>query len=233
MRGVLIASFASLALTVFDGSRALADNAIRIWKIGSPHRGDTPAASIPASLQDEASRLGFGLSVEAFPAKGFAAKFRQAVARNEAPDVLSFDNFGVMVGITTALEVFEGISTRELVQKDFIQVTGALDDLLGPERGWNFLVPFSANHITAKALALRSPGCPSRGGRPLQGELAKIVPRLATAYVEGNVFELRGSFDPGTGSTPTRTPQTADRSQGAETDEKHLVLACVVGHTLR
>jgi len=70
-------------------------------------------------------------------AKGFATAFREAVIRNDAPDVLSFDNFGVMVGITTPLGTFEGISDASSIQGDFIRVTGALDDLLGPERGWN------------------------------------------------------------------------------------------------
>jgi hypothetical protein len=195
MRGALVASFALLALVVCDQSQVVANDTIRIWKTGSPHRGDTPAATVPAALQEAASRLGITLVVEAFPARGFAAMFREAVARNAAPDVLSFDNFGVMTGITTPLGTFEGISHESTVQKDFVRVTGAFDDLLGPERGWNFLVPFSPNHKAAKALALRPPGCPPRRGRPLRVDLAEIVPRLATAYVEGNAFALQSSFD--------------------------------------
>jgi len=135
MRRALVRSFALLALIALDG-QALADT-VRIWKIGSPHRGDTPTPTIPVSLEEAARRPGASISVETFPAKGFATAFREAVIRNDAPDVLSFDNFGVMVGITTPLGTFEGISDASSIQGDFIRVTGALDDLLGPERGWN------------------------------------------------------------------------------------------------
>ena len=169
---------------------------VRIWKIGSPHRGDTPTPTIPVSLEEAARRLGASISVETFPAKGFATAFREAVIRNDAPDVLSFDNFGVMVGITTPLGTFEGISDASSIQGDFIRVTGALDDLLGPERGWNFLLPASANHDTARALALRPPACPPRRGRPPSADLVEAVPRVAAAYVEDNAEALQRWSDP-------------------------------------
>jgi hypothetical protein len=82
---------------------------VRIWKIGSPYRGNTPDTVVPFALNEESIRRGQGISIEAFPAKGFAATFREAVTRNEPPDILVFDNFGVMEGITTDLGTFEGI----------------------------------------------------------------------------------------------------------------------------
>jgi hypothetical protein len=195
MRVVLVVVLAFSAVILGTASQVSADDTIRIWKIGSPHRGDIPAALAPAELEREVVALGFSLVVQAFPAKGFAATFRDAVARNAAPDVLSFDNFGVMTGITTALGTFEGIGDQAAVQKAFVRVTGTFDDLLGPERGWNFLAPSSANHKIVKALALKEATCPTRSGRPFDGELSEIVPRLAAAFVEGNAFGLQGFVD--------------------------------------
>jgi hypothetical protein len=77
MRSVLVISFAALALVALNGSLALADT-VRIWKVGSPHRGDTPAPTIPASLKEAAEKLGVSLSIETFPAEGFAATVQPA-----------------------------------------------------------------------------------------------------------------------------------------------------------
>ena len=191
-----IAFLIAPAIIVCLASRTEAADSIRIWKIGSPHRGDTPTASPPAALKREAAALGFDVTVEAFPAMGFADIFHDAVARNAAPDVLSFDNFGVMTGITTPLGTFAGIGRQSEVQRDYVRVTSAFDELLGPERGWNYLVPSSQNHQAARTLALKAPRCPPREGRALRGELAGIVPRLAVAYLEGNALGLQNAFDP-------------------------------------
>jgi hypothetical protein len=215
-----------MALIALDGSPALADT-VRIWKIGSPYRGDTPTQTIPVSLEESARKLGAGVSVETFPAKGFATTFREAVLRNDAPDVLSFDNFGVMVGITTPLGTFEGISDASSIQRNFIRVTGALDDLLGPERGWNFLLPASANHDTARALALRLPRCPPRRGRPLSADLVEIVPRVAAAYVEGNAMALQLWSDPDrlvtTPSKPESTSVASTQSCGSFGNDRFVI----------
>ena len=94
--------------SIVAGAGAAGD-AIRIWKVGSPHRGEIPPTTLPPALAREATRRGFRLSIEAFPATGFATTFFDAVARGAAPDLLVFDNFGVMQGITTALGHFDGI----------------------------------------------------------------------------------------------------------------------------
>jgi hypothetical protein len=124
-----------IALTAaLSASYAQIDSAIRIWKVGSPHKGNTPRAEIPTKLREEWSGHGFRVDVEGFPAAGFAARFFQSVTRNAAPDVLVFDNFGVMDGITTQLGKFEGIGEEPIIRRDLIRVTGAFDALLGPEK---------------------------------------------------------------------------------------------------
>ena len=93
----------AFAVALSLGSSPATDDTIRIWRIGSPYNGETPRPTVPLSFMRESTRLGFRITVEAFPATGFAATFFDAVARNAAPDLLVFDNFGVMNGITTAL----------------------------------------------------------------------------------------------------------------------------------
>jgi hypothetical protein len=91
-------------------------------------------------LSREAAKRGFRLTVESFPAHGFAARFSEAVATSAAPDVIVFDNFGVIDGITTPLGTFEGIGRDPTIRTKLVRVTGALDELLPPQRGWD--LPF-------------------------------------------------------------------------------------------
>ena len=124
-RVAVMAGCLAFAVTLSLVSSAETGAAIRIWVVGSPHRGDTPRTPLAFRLREESTRLGYRLSVETFPAQGFAATFFEAVARNDAPDVLVFDNFGVMDGITTRLGRFEGLGREPTLRQHFIQVTGA------------------------------------------------------------------------------------------------------------
>ena len=190
-------TFASFAAGSSTAPSATTGEIIQVWKVGSPHTGKTPPATVPAVLRRESVSHGVRLSVRAFPAKGFAALFADAVTRGAAPDVVVFDNFGVMQGITTALGTFEGIGEDPAVRKHLIRVTGAFDALLGPERGWTYLFALSANHSAARRLALGPPSCGSGSvGAKFQGQLAEIVPKLATAYLEEDVVTLQAHSDP-------------------------------------
>jgi hypothetical protein len=194
-----IANAAGIAFAVALSlvSSATTDDTIRVWRVGSPHKGDTPRSTVPLSFLQESTKLGFRITVEAFPATGFAATFFDAVARNAAPDLLVFDNFGVMNGITTNLGHFEGIGQEPTFRHRFIKVTGVFDELLGPERGWTYLFTLSPNHAGARTLALKKPQCPNgSSGPPLQGDLADIVPKAATAYLEGDTIGLQAYSDP-------------------------------------
>jgi hypothetical protein len=61
------------ALTLALASTATADDTIRIWRVGSPHRGDRPGATVPPGLEKEWAALGFHVALETFLAAGFAA----------------------------------------------------------------------------------------------------------------------------------------------------------------
>ncbi len=167
---------------------------IRVWKVGSPHTGDTPGAGMPPALAREAGGRGWRFSIEAFPAQSFASRFLTALSNGSAPDLLVFDNFGIMDGITTDRETFPGIGENPAVRKQLIQVTGSFEELLGPARGWTFLVTSSANHAAARQLALRAPRC---GGAPsaqhVPADLA--VSDVAAAYLAGDTAVILNHAD--------------------------------------
>ncbi len=204
-----IAACATLAVAVGIASQARTADTIQVWRIGSPHNGDTPRAWVPSGLQQVSSKLGFRISVEVFPARGFAQTFLDAVRRNAAPDILVFDNYGVMQGIKTELGSFEGIGQEATSRRDLIQVTGAFDELLGPARGWTYLFSSSPNHEAARTLALRTPGCPGDSAAPnLQRELTDLVPKLARAYLEGDAISIQAYSDADRLETVRSKPDT-------------------------
>src|SRR5207248_8092576 len=116
---------------------------VRVWVVGSPYTDTTPERPAAVHLSAAAKRRGYDLSVETFPARGFATIFADAVARNAAPDVLVFDNFGVMDGIATDLGRFDGIASDPTLRPQFVKVTGVFDELLERARGWTYLFALS------------------------------------------------------------------------------------------
>src|SRR5262245_32549591 len=87
------------------------NNLIRIWTVGSPHPGAFPPAVVPADLQQRAESLGYTIEIQAFLANGFAAIFREALQSHNEPEILTFDNYGVITGIQTSLGSFEGVDS--------------------------------------------------------------------------------------------------------------------------
>jgi ABC-type glycerol-3-phosphate transport system substrate-binding protein len=94
-----------------------AEEAITLWKVGSPHTGNTPNTTVPLNLEQPAERMGIRITVQAFPAEGFAQKFFDAFKSGQAPDVLCFDNYGIIDGITTPRGTFEGIGSDENIRQ--------------------------------------------------------------------------------------------------------------------
>jgi hypothetical protein len=147
-------------------------------------------------LEKEWAALGFHVALETFRASGFAARFSEAVTRNAAPDVLVFDNFGIMNGITTGLGHFDGIGQDPTVRQHFTKVTGTFDALLGPTRGWTYLFALSPNHSAANTLALQAPRCPNgSAGRTGFMDIEQIVPTITTAYLEGDTIRVQAYSD--------------------------------------
>ena len=170
---------------------------IVVWKVGSPNTGEKPGTAIPSELRALAARSGLTLRIENFAAAGFAPTFREAVKRNRAPDLLAFYNFGVLTGVTTPLEQFEGIEPVPVEAADFIQIRETFDSLLAPARGWVLGYKKSRNHAAAKELALSPPECaPGDSWPSTEKELAGAVTNVATSYLQWNTNRLRGVADP-------------------------------------
>jgi hypothetical protein len=100
---------AALAV-VLSGTDTASRSTIRIWKVGSPHTGAVPDTQRPFALSWQSRERGAHLSVEAFPAQGFARVFADALSRNAAPDIIVVNNMGVIEGIT--LERFRVAAAR-------------------------------------------------------------------------------------------------------------------------
>ena len=179
---------------------------IKIWKVGSPHTGDTPSTEMPPALAREAGKRGWRLSIDAFPAQGFADRFLAAAADGSAPDLLVFDNFGVMEGITTRLGTFAGIGQDPFIRNQLVRVTSSFDELLGPARGWTFLFTASSNHADARALALSAPRCAgAASAESLPADLA--VHDVAAAYLTGDSGGVLLQADPERLSGLRRNPE--------------------------
>lgn len=129
-----------------SGTDAPTREALLVWKVGSPHRRDTPVPTAPPDIVESASTLGLSLDVRALPAREFARAFRAARLTNDEPDILVVDNMGLIWGITTPLGRFDGIGADAVVK-----VSETLKSFA--PSGWEFLVPASRRHAAARTLA--------------------------------------------------------------------------------
>ena len=135
---------------------------IRVWTVGSPHTNALPPAVVPAELQRKAQSLGYTIEVETFKAIGFADRFRQALQEHNEPEVLTFDNYGIVWGIKTPLGSFEGVGLDPRVASSLVLVHEALASL--QKRGWVMLLRSAVNYEAAKILSVQPPVCDPQAG---------------------------------------------------------------------
>jgi len=164
---------------------------VHVWKVGSPHRGDTPVPSIPPLLDAEAHRLGFALEMRVFPAKDFASTFFTARSTNDEPDILVIDNMGHIEGITTPLGSFHGIGPDPNVAAVLVRVSDSLKAF--QPTAWEYLIRTSKHYPEAKALAIRTIDCGSSGPEGIGSGLSKTAEQAVIAYFENapNTFRSR------------------------------------------
>lgn len=169
MRCIRITSsylLACLALILFLRAGPVApvsaanQNVIRVWTVGSPHTGALPRAVVPPELRQRAESLGYTIEVEAFRANGFAARFREALQTHNEPEILTFDNYGVIVGLQTQKGWVEGVDSDSRVAPTLALVHESLSSL--QQRGWVMLVRSAANYEAARALSMRPAECDSQ-----------------------------------------------------------------------
>ena len=160
---------------------------ISVWKVGSPHTGETPDTTVPLDLELSAEKIGRKVRIQAFPAKGFAQTFFSAFKNHQEPDILAIDNYGIINGITTPLGDFTGIGSSETIRQKLVVVTQSLRVLEGQAGGFEFLLSTSKNYDAAKLLSLRSPECNLSLRSPtLPHELHADAARIASAYLRGD-----------------------------------------------
>jgi hypothetical protein len=182
---------------------------IRVWRIGSPYQGDTPGTAVPSRVANALQNGNARLQVEVMPAADLAPRLSTAIDSGSPPDVLVIDNYGLIRGITTSLGTFVGIEQNARVRDQLVRVTGSLDGLLGPQRGWTFLLSRSTNHAGARRMALRTPDCGNTGPVAQTDELTETVPDIVRAYLRGNTNTLEGHSD---ADRVTVVNPTADRA---------------------
>lgn len=169
---------------------------IRVWRVGSPHRGDVPYGLVPEGLKEKAAKLNCQLVIRDMPARDLSGSFSNAVATNDEPDILVIDNMGLIVGITTQLGRFDGIGRDAKVQASLLNVSESLRSL-ETHPGWEYLIKTSQNYLKAKSLVMMEPECsPANGGkdRPWPGdtfsEISKTAETAASAYFNRDLATL-------------------------------------------
>lgn len=171
---------------------------LEVWKVGSPHQGDTPDPTLPPDLQADARKLGFELAARGFPAQGFAAEFFRAFEKNIEPDILVIDNYGILEGITTDRGNFVGITSSQRVKEALVFVDGSLSAFESSQGGWQLLLTTSRNHAAAKSLALRRPDCQAeqKETRDRRNDLANEIQRDVRKHiVDSAMFDTKPGSD--------------------------------------
>ena len=177
--GLLIVSLHGNLITQVEATTSPKSSGtlIRVWTIGSPHRGDLPPAVVPSDLRRRAEGLGYTIEVETFRAAGFAAKFRQALLEHNEPEILTFDNYGVVRGVQTQTGWIEGVASDPRVDPSFVLVHEALSPL--QQRGWVMLVRSAVNYEAARTLSMQPPVCESQYGPAVDSASMQPVLRQA------------------------------------------------------
>jgi hypothetical protein len=148
-------------LTVYSGEQTPDSKAtspepkgsIVLWRVGSPHDGDTPPELVPKRLEDLIWEQGYAVTVRSFAAKDFHKVLWRAAEKNEEPDILYSSDWGIMgrphdsYTMKTNHGNFTGIAARKNIRESLIHAQG----LRGS--GNYFLFKTSRNHAKARALA--------------------------------------------------------------------------------
>lgn len=187
--------------TPVKGAPQLNNKVIRVWVVGSPHTNILPAAVVPPDLRQRAERLGYTIEIEAFLPSGFAAQFHQALQTHNEPEILTFDNYGVLSGIHTRLGWFQGIDWDRRTASSLALVHETVTSL--QPRGWIMLVRSATNYEAARTLSMPPPECDARSVRAANP--ATVAPALrqaqekavlaARAYIDCDQSALAGISD--------------------------------------
>jgi hypothetical protein len=184
-----------------EGGHKPGSNLIRVWSLASIYNDALPQTVVPPILERQAEKLGYTITVENLRAAEFASKFRQAVQHRTEPEILTFQDFGVLVGA----RAFGHAGVESLVDLDH-QIASSLVmvyEAMAPlqPHGWVILVRSSANFEAAKALAMQAPVCPEIGSTAHLSTTAELLrarkkaTEAARAYLACNLGSLAAVSD--------------------------------------
>lgn len=122
-----------------------------------------PQTVVPPDLQQQAEKLGYTVIVQNFRAEGFASILHEALSGHTEPEFLTFDNFGILIGVNTPTGRYQGVldtdygiaASLQLVDEKFATLQ---------RRGWVALLRTAANYEAARALVMQPPQCQIRVG---------------------------------------------------------------------
>ena len=163
---------------------------VHVWKVGSPHKGNTPDADMPVRLYMAAQRLGFQLDMRVFAAKDFAEAFFDARTTNDEPDILVIDNMGHIKGITTPLGTFRGIGSDPNVAGVLVKASESLKAF--QPTPWEYLIRTSKHYAEAKALATRPIECHSEWADSIDTMLSTTAQQAVGAYFQDDTATFAG-----------------------------------------
>ncbi len=200
-----------------DSSAKPSNDLIRVWIVGSPYTGALPREVVSREFSQRAESLGYKIEVESFRAAGFAARFRQALQDHHEPEILTFDNFGVISGANTPAGWIEGIDSDRQVASSLALVHESMTSL--QSWGWVMLVRSAVNYEAARTLAMREPQC--------EGGFAATAPALrlaeekavlaARAYIECDRSTLTSISDESRLVQQCFLPQSDSKTESVKT----------------
>lgn len=136
--------FALTCSSAIEAATRSNSNVIRVWIVGSPHTNELPRSVIPPELRQRADSLGYTIEVETFRASGFAAHYHQALQNHTQPEILTFDNYGILIGMKTVNGWVEGIDWDRRTASSLALVHETMASL--QSRGWVMLVRSAVNY---------------------------------------------------------------------------------------
>ena len=175
---------AKFHLPLATGGRAVPSPArpILVWNVANPHTDRVdPTALVPRELERRARALGYVVEVKVIPAKEFAPRLFEALGNDERPDMISIDNVGHLMGITTALGKFTGVETNPEVKRNLVALEEATDEF--GSRGQRFLLRGSPSYDAARAMAEELVNCDEAQSEGPPGDLSELrrVSEIAAA----------------------------------------------------
>jgi len=130
------------------------DTLITIWRVGSPHDGDTPPARIPSDLVALIAASGFRVRTQSFAATAFPGEFVKALQKDGGaglPDVVAGNNF-------LPFQELQRTRPFEELQRWLVRASGVLT-MIGD---FAFLFTRSPGHAAARQIATTNQGMSER-----------------------------------------------------------------------